>query len=126
MAYISAAEVAAIRNALKDKYKGSYKFGVKSSAGKLGVRVTVLSGPVSFDDVTNGDNTAEINVYHLDRYVQRELFEDIVKIIKTAPATVGGDVWYDNSDIQTDYFDIAYYYRIGVGRDDKPYICTAR
>ena len=30
--------------------------------------------------------------------------------------------WYDESDIQTDYFNTAYYFRINVGKWNKPYI----
>jgi len=33
-----------------------------------------------------------------------------------------GNKWYDRSDIQTDYFDIAYYIDINVGQWNKDYI----
>jgi hypothetical protein len=32
-----------------------------------------------------------------------------------------GTSWYDNSDIMTDYFDVAYYNNINIGKWDKPY-----
>lgn len=32
----------------------------------------------------------------------------------------GGD-WYDRSDIQTDYFDTAYYVDVNIGKWNKPY-----
>lgn len=32
-----------------------------------------------------------------------------------------GDVWYDNSDSMTDYFDTAYYMRVNVGDYGKNY-----
>jgi hypothetical protein len=31
--------------------------------------------------------------------------------------------WYDRSDVQTDYFDTAYYVDVNVGAWDKPYVC---
>lgn len=31
--------------------------------------------------------------------------------------------WYDRSDIQSDYFDTAYYVDVNVGAWDKPYVC---
>ena len=33
-----------------------------------------------------------------------------------------GTIYYDRSDIQTDYFDVAYYISIHIGKWDKPYI----
>lgn len=33
--------------------------------------------------------------------------------------------WYDNSDIQTDYFDTAYYVDVNIGAWNKPYEVTA-
>ena len=32
--------------------------------------------------------------------------------------------YYNNSDSMTDYFDIAYYTDINIGKWNKPYICT--
>lgn len=31
---------------------------------------------------------------------------------------------HDNSDIQTDYFDVGWYIDINVGQWNKPYVCT--
>jgi hypothetical protein len=39
-------------------------------------------------------------------------------------AAMRGNLWYDNSDIMTDYFDTAYYLQINVGKYDRPYVCT--
>lgn len=30
--------------------------------------------------------------------------------------------WYDNSDVQTDYFDTAYYVDVNIGNWNKPYV----
>jgi hypothetical protein len=38
-----------------------------------------------------------------------------------AMAALKGGGWYDKSDIQTDYFNTAYYIDINVGKWDKPY-----
>jgi hypothetical protein len=32
--------------------------------------------------------------------------------------------WYDRTDIMTDYFDIAYYVNVNVGKFDKGYVYT--
>lgn len=47
-----------------------------------------------------------------------DFFEELIE------ATLGAG-WYDNSDIQTDYFDTAYYIDIKVGKWNKPYELTA-
>lgn len=127
MAYISTEEVRAIRVALKDKFgpKG-FKFGVKNS-DKMKVIVTILSGPTNFDDIMGSvasNNYMQINQYHMFQYgTHMAFFKEIETIIKTAPATVnGGHGWYDNSDVQTDYFDVAYYYSMRIGDWDKPYV----
>jgi hypothetical protein len=39
-------------------------------------------------------------------------------------AAMRGNLWYDNSDIMTDYFDTAYYLHINVGRWRRPYVYT--
>lgn len=45
-----------------------------------------------------------------------QCMDEIFKAIKTA----GG--WYDKSDIQTDYFDTAFYINVKIGKWNKPYI----
>ena len=124
MAYISADEVRAIRVALKEKFGSrGFKFGVRNS-NQMEVIVTVLCGPTDFSDILKGKECFQINNYYLDDYRQHEtFFKEIETIIKTAPATVnGGWVWYNNSDVQSDYFDRAYYYSMRIGAWDKPYV----
>ena len=53
-----------------------------------------------------------------------KIIEKVVKIAKTAPLGKGGlnsDGWYDKSDAMTDYFDIAFYIWVNIGKWDKPY-----
>ena len=72
------------------------------------------------------DGYEQINEYYPEHYGKHEmLFTEIVKIMKTAPASIeGGRAWYDNSDAMTDYFDTAYYTNIRIGKWDKPYVFT--
>jgi hypothetical protein len=35
-----------------------------------------------------------------------------------------GDGWFNHSDIQTDYFHLAFYLSINVGQWNKPYVYT--
>ena len=141
MAYINAEEVKAIRNQLK-KELPQYKFGVRKGAGSHSVRVTFLKGP-AFENFTYYDryegvekeaNLNEgyhsVNQYHLDKSVgeaNAEVMEKVVEIIKTAPYKAGvGDLWFDKSDIMTDYFHTAYYFDINIGKDyQNGYVVTA-
>lgn len=121
MAYISTAEVKEIRNELKETFPG-HKFSVKKGAGNYSVDVTILAAPYDFSSILNGNAYIDINEFCLDRYGEFEgYFEKILQIIKTAPAKASGDVWYDNSDSMTDYFDIAFYIHVSVGQWNKPY-----
>jgi hypothetical protein len=132
MAYITAEDVKAIRNELKARYP-KFKFGCKKGAGSLSVDVTIKQGPVDFIEnyltgATPGTNvdyirksgSLQVNPYWLDSTYSGEaltILEDIVTIVKTAPARG----WYDRSDAMTDYFDTAYYFHISIGEWNKPY-----
>ena len=129
MAYISANEVKAIRTELKAQFP-NFKFSVKKGYNGSSVDVTVVEGPVDFAEIFNDAYAlerkyAQINQYHLYNYGKHEqFFEQILKIIKIAPALVGGRAWFDDSDSMVDYFHTAYYIHINVGAWDRPYICN--
>jgi hypothetical protein len=134
MAYISAQEVQAIRNGLKARFP-EFKFGCRKGSGSLSVDVTIKQGPIDFiksynDTVAQrpgGHRTGEpakdylqINQYwyqeHFDAKAA-EMIGEVIRIIKTAPDRK----WYDNSDIQSDYFETAFYIHIQVGDWNQPY-----
>ena len=132
MAYISTADVKKIRVALKEKFP-AYKFSVRKD-NNIAVAVNVMKGPAfkPYEEHDRYENTRymrdlnngnfNINHHYLDRYGENEeFFEEVVKIIKTAP----NDAWYDNSDMQIDYFDTAYYIHLKVGKWDKDYEAVA-
>lgn len=122
MAYIKTEEVAAIRGQLKEKFKG-LKFSVRKQHHSS-VSVTIKAGNVDFSDILDDNGHAQINQYWLNRTGKHEhLFEEIYKVIKTAPASVeGGREWFDDSDSMTDYFHTAFYMSVNVGSWDKPYV----
>ena len=100
MAYIKTEEVSAIRNELKKRFGHTgLKFGVKKQHHSS-VHVTIKAGPIDFSDIYrdhygSGDHYAQVNVYHLSNYGQHQpFFEEVLKIIKTAPALAeGGREW---------------------------------
>ena len=126
MAYIGAQDVKAIRDELKATFP-KFKFGVRKGYSGSSVDVTIKQGPVDFADVFKAERSAyaQINEYHLHFYGKHEaFFEQVINIIKTAPANAGGRAWFDKSDAQTDYFSIAYYIHLNVGDWNAPYACT--
>lgn len=61
----------------------------------------------------------QVNTYYPEHYGDAsEFLEELIAAMK-------GTKWYNNSDIQVDYFDIAYYIDINVGKWDKPYQVVA-
>ena len=135
MAYISTDDVKHIRNELK-KELPQYKFSVVRDHHSS-VSISLMKGPAFndyeyFDRYNNTITTAnlsdgehhQINQFHLEDFYGKENAEILSKIdtiSRTAPAKNGGKVWYNDSDIMTDYFDIAYYVHISVGKWNKPY-----
>lgn len=122
MAYIKTEEVAAIRGQLKEKFKG-LKFSVRKQHHSS-VIVTIKAGNVDFSDILDDSGYTQVNQYWLDRTGKHQhLFEEIIKVIKTAPGTVeGGREWFDESDSMTDYFHTAFYFSVNVGDYYKPYV----
>ena len=133
MAYINAAQTKAIRKELKEKFP-KHKFSVKIGAGNHSVSVSVVEGPAfqQEDDShrypwnsndLNKDHTS-INEYWLEDHYPKnaEFFKEVLEIIKSAPFKAGvGDLWFDKSDIITDYFHTAYYIHLHVGAWNKPF-----
>ena len=135
MAYISTDDVKHIRNELK-KELPQYKFSVVRDHHSS-VSISLMKGPAFndyeyFDRYNNTITTAnlsdgehhQINQFHLEDFYGKEnadILSKIDTISRTAPAKNGGKVWYNDSDIMTDYFDIAYYVHISVGKWNKPY-----
>ena len=134
MAYISTPEVAAIRKQLKEQLP-QYKFSVKKDHHSS-VTVAFMKGPAwetfqtrdrytgEMHDDAMGDHEQLNHRWAKEFYGEKNgaIIEKVEKIIKTAPYKAGvGDLWYDNSDSQSDYFDTAFYMSIHIGQWDKPY-----
>ena len=133
MAYIDTKDVKAIREALKAEFGKDFKFSVTREHFSS-VRISVMSGVENFYDgsmdttdkyngrVSEFDGYEQINHYHTHYYGKHEaLFTRISEIAHTAPGLAGGKEYYNNNDIQSDYFDVAYYVSIAVGKWDKDY-----
>jgi len=116
MAYINAKHVSQIRNSLKNEFP-NFKFSVRKDQFSE-IIVTIKKGNVDFSDILNENNTIDINVYHLRNYKNHEaLLQKIINVIKTG----SDNKWYDKSDMQSDYFNIAFYITLKIGDYDHPY-----
>ena len=135
MAYKNQERKAQLAPGIKAVFK---KYGVK---GSISVRhhsalvVNIRSGALDFIGEANafnreyaertGQRFHEVkDYYQANPYKGEDAYADatIGKFFKELTAALRGDLWYDNSDIQTDYFDTAYYMYINIGKWDKPYV----
>lgn len=63
------------------------------------------------------NRSLDVNPYWYQEHFSgraKEFLADAMKALKSAG-------WYDESDAQSDYFNIAYYVDINIGRWDRPY-----
>jgi hypothetical protein len=136
MAYITTAEVKEIRLALKAEFGKKFKFSVTKRNGGLSVNVAIMSGELDMSSLWTSKNEDDygfgrrnVNPFWINEKNYGDhvaLFNKINDIIKTAPAKAeGGREFFDHSDSQSDYFHVAYYYDIQVGKWDKPYAQVA-
>lgn len=93
------------------------KHGMK---GTLGVSnystfvVNIKSGKIDF-----GTKYEQVNHYWIERrYAENE--NACAFLVELKNAMNAGN--YNNSDIQSDYFDVGFYISINIGKYDKPYI----
>lgn len=64
--------------------------------------------------------------YQANPYKGADAYADttVGNFFRELTAAMRGNLWYDNSDIMTDYFDTAYYLSINVGQWNRPYVYT--
>lgn len=134
MAYMSQERKATIAPVVK---KILVKYGVK---GSLSVNnhstlvLTIKSGAVDFIKNYNetvgkragGHRLGSAATDHLDvnPYWYHEHFSGKAKSFLTEIMVAMNNGNHDNSDIQSDYFDIGWYVDVKVGRWNKPYILS--
>lgn len=128
MAYMNQERKATIAANLKPVLKA---FGVK---GSLSVRnhstivLTLTSGKVDFvkDFIAVTRDNAKLTYergFTVNPYWFQEHYTgDSLAFLHEVIAALKSAGWYDNSDVQSDYFNTAYYFDINVGKWDKPYI----
>ena len=76
-------------------------------------------------EYTSVGNYLQVNEYHAANWAREVGEEKIANFYEELVAAMKGTGWYNNSDAMSDYFDIAYYLDINVGKWDKPYVLAA-
>lgn len=123
MAYMNQEMKSTISKNLKPVLK---KFGVKgtlSVSNHSTIVLTLKSGKIDFfADYGDREDARkfgiDVNPYWFHEHFtgkSKQFLTEAFRALKSAN-------WYDESDIQTDYFNTAYYFRINVGKWNKPYI----
>ena len=134
MAYMNQEKKARIAAAVKPilkKYglKGSFKVGHHST-----IVLTIKSGAIDFIgnlnwkcsndhyQVSRGFRPITGGYTDVNPYWYQDHFDGdaLACLNEIMPAMYSAD-YYNRSDIQTDYFDVAYYVDVKIGRWDKPY-----
>ena len=140
MAYVSqetkAKIVAAVKPILK-KYGLKATFAVRNHSS---ISVNIKSGKIDFIEnyiatdanVLHGRKMAQDQIDYIRKnkfldvnpYWFHEHFSGKAKAALTEifAAIKKGGSWYDESDIQTDYFNTAFYMDVNVGKWNKPYL----
>lgn len=135
MAYVSQEMKKSLAPAIKSVLK---KYGYKGSIAvdnHSSLVVNIKEGVADFIGMANAKNKEiaerrngryypsegyiQVNTYYPEHYGEaQEFLEELIAAMK-------GTGWYNNTDAQIDYFDIAYYLDINVGKWNKPYVCTS-
>lgn len=124
MAYMNQERKKQIEGNVKSILK---KYGVKGSLrvwNHSTLVLTVRSGAVDFFGEYTGEphwndgrHQMGINVYHYEKHFREGAAVRFLDEVYNAMM----DGNHDNSDIQSDYFDVGWYVDIQIGKWDKPY-----
>lgn len=122
MAYIDQKTKAILSPAIREVCK---KYGVKCTISipeNLTLRVTLTEGPIQFGDARDYRTWRdhEVNTY----WFQSQYSGTAVQFLTELILAMKGEIWYKDTKSEVDYYDIAYYLCVRVGRPSKPYRCT--
>ena len=120
MAYISQEEKKELAPGIKAVLK---KYGVKGTIAVRGYSslvVNIKSGVLDLmgDCGLPNEDSFQVNPYYAE---ERAKDHKIGSFYGELLAAMKGTKWYNNSDAQIDYFDIAYYVYVNIGQWDKEY-----
>ena len=118
MAYITTEKVKEMRDKLKELFPA--KKGWKLSITRehySGVNCSILTAPFELRLDTTRTNESVNHYYVKEHYndnpASKEALLSILQVLNTNN--------YNNSDAQSDYFDVGHYVSLSIGKWDKPF-----
>lgn len=120
MAYVSQKKKQELAPGIKAVLK---KFNVK---GTIAVRhhstlvVNIKQGSINFIDRDNSRGHVQVNPYWIHEHYTGKA-KDFLTELKAA---MEGPDFFNNDDIQSDYFSRSHYVDINIGSWNKPYVLT--
>jgi len=130
MAYMSQerkAEIAPVVKAILKKYNVKGSLSVRNH---MTLCLTIKSGPIDFiedylagtapgdsADYVRKSGSLQVNTYWVDNNFPGESRKFLTEVV----AAMNGGNW-DESDIQSDYFNVGWYVDVSIGNWNKPYI----
>ena len=119
MAYISQQDKKDLAPAIKAVLKNYGMKGTIAINHYSSLVVNIQSGVLDFTDhFTHGDGYIQVNTYHIESWYSGTIKKFLSELLKA----MKGTKWYNKSDAMVDYFDIAYYMDINIGKWNKPYV----
>lgn len=123
MAYITSEQVAEKRAEIKKAFPG-WKFSITREDYSC-IIVKILSAPLDFPLVNDGKAYQQLHGHTFENYFTttehptlaeqcREAVQKISRILQKGN--------HDNSDSQTDYFDVGWYIHLQIGAWDRPFV----
>jgi len=114
MAYITTDEVKAKRNAIKKAFpaKQGWKFSV-TREHYSSVNIILMQYPDNYDFEQDFNGVNQYSIKDSD-------FGDKEKVVLNKMNDIAHDGHWDESDIQSDYFNCAFYVNLAIGKWDKP------
>ena len=136
MAYIDQAQKSSIAANLKKIVPAGWKYSLAIRNHSTLV-LTITQAPVDLlgeyishvnanrarrgDDPIHACDHRQVNRYYLEEQFSGQTLEIMSRILS---ACMEGN--HDNSDSQTDYFDVGWYVDINLGAYGRPFVCTSR
>lgn len=130
MAYMDQEKKAIIKAAIQKVLPKDWKFSL-SVKNSMKIVCCIKSAPFDIKNIINIDNFYEnkfdkdyldINQYQIDQHFIECEERDILKKLIIAMNTGN----YDNSDVQSDHFDVGHYIGISFGKFGKPFVNNSK
>lgn len=126
MAYMNQERKAKLAPKIKEICK---KYGVKASLStdRYSLNLKIKQGKIDFisnyNESIKDDLSAQLATKHLqvNPYHYQSHFTGNARKFLTEAIQAMNNGNHDNSDIQTDYFDVGWYIHVDIGQWDKPY-----